>query len=69
MRKEEKEDLEAMGFFCILILTLSIIIPFGFVFIHNNPTLIVKSLKILGWILLFLVIHSILHGGNSNERK
>lgn len=68
MRKEEKEELEAICF-CIALLAGLFFIPYiGFVVIPNNIPFIIKSLKILGLILLFIIIHSMCHGGNSNER-
>ena len=44
-------------------------IPYiGLVVIPNNLDFIIKSLKILGLILLFIIIHSMCHGENNIER-
>ena len=68
MRKEEKEELEAICFGIALLAGLFFIPYIVFVLIPNNIVFIIKSLKILGLILLFIIIHSMCHGGNSNER-
>lgn len=68
MRKEEKEELEAICFGIALLAGLFFIPYIGLVVIPNNLDFIIKSLKILGLILLFIIIHSMCHGENNNER-